>query len=670
MRCKAPTKDRADVRVGHRAHHLLFITAGGLVGLDEHQAVHQLLLRWLLGLRWEQLGQLRPQRLLFAVVVIEALARLLADAALLLAHHGQHGVAWVLRHGLAFGFQITLGLCADVQRQTQRHFVLQGQRWHGHTCLQACHFDRARVYAFAQHGQAFHDISGKHARGVEAALVVDHDGGFANLQHIVKATGERFVRGLLTHDDLDQRHLVHGGEEVQADEVGGALARRGQPGDGQRRRVRGEHRILGNDGLGLLGALGLDGTVFKHRFDHQIAASQVLVGSRGLDAGQQLVALLYRAAASGHGLVQQALRIGLALIGILLRGVQQDDIDADLGRHIGNACTHHAGTQDAHLLDLALRLIFGARLALLDGVELVPKRVDDVLGHLRGDASGEETRLHLAGRVEVQQAPFEDGRHDVGQRRVVAVRLGIGHGRRNGQHMYHAGALAVATGEAEALLVPRLLGLGVVQTPLARFGQQLIACFSDVVDDAHFLGLGCSQLLALGDQLKGLLDANHAGQTLRPATTRQQAELHFGQPQLELGVVQSDAGMASQSQLQTAPQGRAVDSCDHRLAALFHAAHHGLEIFTQAEGFFCGGELGQLIDVSTHNEGGLGRGDDQAFDLRLFFQARHDGLEGLGQVRVEHVHGPAGHVDGDQTQAVVVDVKCDGHVLGLLKHVR
>jgi hypothetical protein len=116
-----------------------------------------------------------------------------------------------------------------VQRQAQQtDLVLQGQRRHGHAGLQAGHLDGARVHALGQHGQAFHHIGGEHARGVEAAAVVDHDGRLADLQHVVEAARQRLVRGLLAHDDLDQRHLVDRREEVQADEVGGralALAR-------------------------------------------------------------------------------------------------------------------------------------------------------------------------------------------------------------------------------------------------------------------------------------------------------------------------------------------------------------------------------------------------------------------------------------------------------------
>jgi hypothetical protein len=96
------------------------------------------------------------------------------------------------------------------------------------------------------------------------------------------------------------------------------------------------------------------------------------------DARQLRVALSRRAAALLHGLVEQALRVGLALLGGLQRGVQQHHLDAGLRRHVGDARAHHAGAQDAELAHRARRRIGRPRGALLDGVQLVPQRADQV----------------------------------------------------------------------------------------------------------------------------------------------------------------------------------------------------------------------------------------------------------------------------------------------------
>jgi hypothetical protein len=64
--------------------------------------------------------------------------------------------------------------------------------------------------------------------------------------------------------------------------------------------------------FGALRHVGLDGAVLEHRLDHQVAALQQREVGAGGDLRQQRVALLGRAAALLHRLVQQALRIGLA----------------------------------------------------------------------------------------------------------------------------------------------------------------------------------------------------------------------------------------------------------------------------------------------------------------------------------------------------------------------
>jgi hypothetical protein len=53
-------------------------------------------------------------------------------------------------------------------------------------------------------------------------------GVFLIWRRVVQRAGQRLVGGLLAADDLQQRHLVDGGEEVQADEVLLALHALGQ----------------------------------------------------------------------------------------------------------------------------------------------------------------------------------------------------------------------------------------------------------------------------------------------------------------------------------------------------------------------------------------------------------------------------------------------------------
>ena len=82
--------------------------------------------------------------------------------------------------------------------------------------------------ALGEHGHRLVDERPDHARGEEAAAVVDDDRRLLDLRRVVERAGQRRVGGLLAADDLQQRHLVDGGEEVQPDEVLLALHALGQ----------------------------------------------------------------------------------------------------------------------------------------------------------------------------------------------------------------------------------------------------------------------------------------------------------------------------------------------------------------------------------------------------------------------------------------------------------
>ena len=139
------------------------------------------------------------------------------------------------------------------------------------TASAACSIERCR-HALGQHRRAFHDEGAEHPAGEEAARIVDDDRRLADRDHVVVGAGDRLVAGLLAADDLDQPHLVHRREEVQADEALGRGAGRGQAADRQRRGVAGEHAAGREQRLGLARHLGLQRPVLEHRLDDQLAA--------------------------------------------------------------------------------------------------------------------------------------------------------------------------------------------------------------------------------------------------------------------------------------------------------------------------------------------------------------------------------------------------------------
>ena len=61
------------------------------------------------------------------------------------------------------------------------------------------------------------------AVGVEAARVIHHDGRLADHAHEIERRGDGAITGLLAEDHLNQQHLLHGREEMDADELVGAL---------------------------------------------------------------------------------------------------------------------------------------------------------------------------------------------------------------------------------------------------------------------------------------------------------------------------------------------------------------------------------------------------------------------------------------------------------------
>ena len=116
-------------------------------------------------------------------------------------------------------------------------------------------------------------------------------------------------------------------------------------------------------------------------------------------------------------------RLGFELLGValaLLRGldadVLEDDVEAGLGRHVGDTGAHHPRAEHADLLDRGLADALGPRAAAVDGLQVEEERLDHVLGDLAGDQLREVTALDAARGVEVHLRAL-DGRVQDGPRR-------------------------------------------------------------------------------------------------------------------------------------------------------------------------------------------------------------------------------------------------------------
>ena len=423
----------------------------------------------------------------------------------------------------------------------------------------------------AHHGCGFHQEGAEHTAGKEAATVVHHNRCFADLLNIVEAFGQGFIVGFCTHDDFNQRHFVHGAEEVQTNELVGALGRFGQASDWQSRGIGRIHGCCWNNRFCFGGYIGFHGAIFEHSFNHQIRTFQFGIVGGGGDQVQQCFFLFWGAALFGNGFVQQVGAVGLAFVGTFLGGVDQHDFNAHFRRHIRDAGTHHARTQHANFLDLAFCRCAWAALAFLDAVELIPQRVHHVLAFLRQHAGSEITAFHFQTSVDVGDTAFEYAARNVSQRWVIAKRLGVGHAGCDRPNLRNGGVLGIATGEFETFHVPWLQCLGIGDGPGFGLGNHVFNRVCGVLNDAFLHGLLNPQLGALGHHFQRTLNADHAGQTLCTTATGQQTQLHFGQTEFGFGVVQCDAVVTSHGQFQTATQGCAVQGAHNWLLALFHA---------------------------------------------------------------------------------------------------
>ena len=142
---------------------------------------------------------------------------------------------------------------------------------------------------------------------------------------------------------------------MDADEIFRARVIFRERGDWQSRGIRREDHIGTNDGLRFLRCLALDGTVFEHRLDDEIAALQRRIIVRGIDAVEQRVAI-GRFGAALHDLAgDQLVRIFLALVGARLVAIDKDHIHAGLRRHVSDARTHETGAEHADLADVRRR---------------------------------------------------------------------------------------------------------------------------------------------------------------------------------------------------------------------------------------------------------------------------------------------------------------------------
>ncbi len=448
--------------------------------------------------------------------------------------------------------------------------------------------------------------------------------------------------------------------------------------DRQGRGVGAEHRPLGDHRLGLGDGVGLHLAVLEHRLDDEVAARERAVVRRRRDAREQCIALGGGGAPALDLLVDQGLRMRLALVGARLVAVDQHHVEPRLRGHVGDAGAHEAGADDADRLQLRGRHRLRPARALVELLHRDEQRADHGGGLRRAQDAREPARFHPQRQIERQLQALVHHLHDRARGRIVVVGFAPVD-RVRGRERHHAGLGPDRPArQAEALLVPRRLRSAAGLDPRLRARDE-IAGRHHRVDDLEHLGLRHAVLVALEQKLQRVGGRHHARDALGAAGAREQSDLHLGQAQPRAFVVGGDAVMAGETQLEPAAERRAVDRRHPRLAARLQppAEHRPFAALLEQErrgrllaARFCRLGIVAAVDLQ-HGEVGAGAervlagGDDRTLDGGVARDGLDDGGEFLRYLAVDDVHRAPGRVPGDERDAVGVDVELEidvGHV--------
>ena len=410
---------------------------------------------------------------------------------------------------------------------------------------------------------------------------------------------------------------------------------------------------------------------------------RAIVGGRG-DARQQGIALRRGGAATLDLLAHELLRMLLAAVGGRLVAIDQHHVDAGERRHIGDAGAHEAGADDADGLEPRRRHLRGPAGALVELLHRDEQRADHGSRLRRAQDLREPARLHAQRQIHRQLQPFIDGLQDGARGRIVVVGLAPVD-RIGGWERHHAGlGIDRAARQPEIFPVPWRLGGAAGLDPILGALDQ-VGRGHDRIDELQALGLRDPELIALEQKLQRIRRLEQPRHSLGAAGAGEQPDLHLGQADARLLGVGGDAVVAGEAKLKTAAQHRAVDGGDPRLAAglnppveqrelaalleepgsrsLFAARRR--HIGKLAAGGFQHGEIG------TGAERFLARGDDDAPDGSISHHRVEDRAE-LGHDReIDHVHGAAWTVPGDERNAIGIGCGLEvdvGHEVSRLAH--
>ena len=137
-------------------------------------------------------------------------------------------------------------------------------------------------------------------------------------------------------------------KKCRPDHPVGPVGAHGQVDDGEGRRVGGEDGLLHAQQVELPEQLALGGQVLDDRLDDQAAQLEVLQVGGGADPAQGLVGVGRRQLVLVDLELEGLGQPGKGGVGAGLGTAPDDDLEAGLGRHFGDAGGHHPGSGDAY----------------------------------------------------------------------------------------------------------------------------------------------------------------------------------------------------------------------------------------------------------------------------------------------------------------------------------
>ena len=215
-------------------------------------------------------------------------------------------------------------------------------------------------------------------------------GVLPSARHVVVGARDRLLARLLAPDDLDQLHLVHRREEVQADEALGMRACGGEAGDRQGRGVASRRRRRERASARPRVTFGLERAALEHRLDDQVAAVERTRIGGGRHEREQASLRAWHQGQHGGTCPEVTLRIAATPAWALS---SETSFSTQAMPRAAFACAMPAPIMPAPRTPTLRRPpgreALRARLAGADRVEIEEERLDHVLGGLADHDMGE-----------------------------------------------------------------------------------------------------------------------------------------------------------------------------------------------------------------------------------------------------------------------------------------